>query len=383
MKKLFYIGIAALILFEFANVYFVMLLPGSQEIRSLDVPYFLHNWRWVFRLFFGAMVAAGLFAALKNNSKKSKVISLIAVVILLAFVYVTNFVLNPDAKFLQTQNLQMKNAVENKVDSGRIIIGINYNGIAKAYPIQYLGYHHLVFDTIAGKPIMVTYCILCRTGRVYEPIVNDKPEKFKLVGIDQYNAVLQDITTESWWQQATGQAIKGSLKGSTLPELGSYQMQLKKWLQLYPGSLIMQPDKKFLAEYKSLSNYETGNEKTTAFDTIAWLDKSWVAGITIGNDSKAYDWKKLEKQKVINDVVNNQPIAIVLSEDNKSFTAVLRNSGSQQLKLFHDTLQDGQNSYSLTGKSYNAAVPNLETINAYQQNWYSWRTFHPGTKKYE
>lgn len=382
MKKLFYTGITCFILFEFANVYFVMLLPGSQEIRSIDVPYFLYTWRWVLRGIFALMVLAGLFAALKNSNKKFKVTALVSVIVLLLAGYVTNFILNPDAKFKQPAKPEMKNAAESTVDQTRMIIGINYNGQAKAYPIQYLGYHHVVFDTIAGKPVIVTYCILCRTGRVYEPIVDGKLEKFKLVGIDQYNAILQDKGTESWWQQATGEAIKGPLKGKTLPELGSYQMQLKEWLALYPNSLVMQPGKNFQAEYKSLNNYENGNEKVTSFDTVAWQDKSWIAGISLGTESKAYDWKTLEKEQVIYDVINNQPIALVLAGDKKSFTALQRTGRDQKFILRNDTLKDGQNSYNLVGISYNSSVPNLVSINAYQQNWYSWKTFHPGTKKY-
>ncbi|HRI22051.1 MAG TPA: DUF3179 domain-containing (seleno)protein, partial [Panacibacter sp.] len=156
MKKLFYTGIIGFILFEFANVYFVMLLPGSQEIRSIDVPYFLYTWRWVLRGIFTVMVLAGLFAALKNTNKKFKVTAMVSLAVLLLAVYVTNFILNPDAKFKQPVQLQMKNAAENTVDQTRMIIGIHYNGQSKAYPIQYLGYHHVVFDTIAGKPVIVT-----------------------------------------------------------------------------------------------------------------------------------------------------------------------------------------------------------------------------------
>ena len=66
MKKLFYFGILGLILFEIANVYFIMPLPGSQRINSIDLAYFLHTWRWVFRGIFGFMVLAGGLSAIKK-----------------------------------------------------------------------------------------------------------------------------------------------------------------------------------------------------------------------------------------------------------------------------------------------------------------------------
>ena len=382
MKKLFYIGIAGLILFEIANIYFIMYLPGSQEMNAVNFAYFLYTWRWVFRAVFGAMIIAGSIPVLKNAEKKPKTFPLVLLVLLGAIVYSINFNINPDTKFIQTENLEMKPAAENTVDTNRIIIGIENNGQAKAYPIQFLGYHHLVFDTIGGKPIVVTYCIICRSGRVFEPIVNGKPEHFKLVGINHDNAILQDKTTESWWQQSTGEAITGSLKGKSLPEFSSSQMALKQWLALYPNSLIMQPDKNYLADYKSLSNYETGNEKKVSADTVSWQEKSWVAGIKMGNESKAYDWKTLQRERIIYDVLASQPIALILAADNKSFTALQRVNELQKFILRNDTLYDGQNSYNLMGTSFNPTLSNLKKINVSQENWFSWQTFHPDTKRY-
>ena len=56
MNFLFYFGIIGLILFEIANVYFIMPMPGSQEINSIRTAYFLYNWRWVFRIAFAILI---------------------------------------------------------------------------------------------------------------------------------------------------------------------------------------------------------------------------------------------------------------------------------------------------------------------------------------
>jgi hypothetical protein len=42
---------------------------------------------------------------------------------------------------------------ENKVSAKKIIIGVAINGHAKAFPIEVIGYHHQVRDTIGGEPI--------------------------------------------------------------------------------------------------------------------------------------------------------------------------------------------------------------------------------------
>ncbi len=226
MKKLFYASVLSLILLEFANVYFIMPMPGSQEMNSINLAYFLYTWRWVWRGILGVFI----ILSFKQAFNQSKIFSLLFVIGLVAVIYTINFKMAADTMFLQTSNLVMKNALENKVDTSRIIIGIQYNGQTKAYPIQYLGYHHQVFDSIDNKSIIVTYCTVCRTGRVFGAMINNQKESFRLVGMNHFNAMFEDKTTKSWWRQATGEAIAGMLKGQVLPELSSSQMALKQWL---------------------------------------------------------------------------------------------------------------------------------------------------------
>ena len=106
MKKLFYFGILGLILFEIANVYFIMPLPGSQRINSIDLAYFLHTWRWVFRGIFGFMVLAGGLSAIKKRPIWGLAGFLAASVIF----YLTNFEMAADTMFYQPSDLQTKNA---------------------------------------------------------------------------------------------------------------------------------------------------------------------------------------------------------------------------------------------------------------------------------
>ena len=272
MKKLFYLGILGFILFEIANVYFIMPLPGSQEMNSIDVAYFLYSWRWLIRGFWGILVLLGL----KSAFAKSKWLPIISVLALLGVVYETNFEMAADTMFYQPTNLAVHNIQTNKVENERLIIGVTYQGQAKAYPIQYLGYHHQVRDSIGNKPIMVTYCTVCRTGRVFEPLVNGKMEGFRLVGMDRFNAMFEDKTTKSWWRQATGEAIAGTLKGQQLPEFPSMQTTLGKWTELYPNTLVLQPDNNFQVEYDSMKTYERGRltGKLTRRDAASWQDKS-------------------------------------------------------------------------------------------------------------
>jgi hypothetical protein len=252
-----------------------------------------------------------------------------------------------------------------------------------------LGYHHQVVDSIDNQPIMVTYCTVCRTGRVFQPIINGKIEQFRLVGMDHFNAMFEDKTTHSWWQQATGTAIVGQLKGQQLPEFYSQQMSLKQWLLLYPNSQIMQADSTFKEEYADMETYDLGKGrgKLTGTDSLSWKRKSWVIGIELDGQSKAYDWNRLVKERVVNDFFGNKSVVIALASDNKSFVAFEHNFKNNQFGIQNDTLILDSRRFTLDGQvviSYLNAdnkIP-LKPIKAYQEFWHSWLNFHPKTLKY-
>jgi len=376
MKKYFWLGLIGLLFFEIANVYFIMPMPGSQQMNSIDLAYFLYKWRWIFRGVFAAMIFIGLF----RSQWKRKWILVFPLAIIAAVIYMTNFVMAADAMFKQPKQLLLVSAASNKVDSNRLVLGVSINGEAKAYPIRFLGYHHHIQDTVGGKPIMVTYCTVCRTGRVFEPIVNGEKEKFRLVGMDHFNAMLEDATTKSWWRQVTGEAIAGKLKGQQLPEVYSTQTSLADWLQLNPGSLIMQADTNFIKSYDSTFKFESGTStsKLTGTDSLSWKDKSWVIGVKAGKESKAYDWNQLKKEKLIQDKIGATPVLVVLSKNDKSFFAFERPNENSIFNLSGDTLLFDNHKYRIDGKGIDTSF-SLKPLPASQEFWHSWRTFNPGT----
>ena len=376
MKKYFWIGIIGLLLFEIANVYFIMPMPGSQQMNSIDIAYFLHKWRWVFRGLFAAMIFLGLF----RSQWKRKWLLIFPVAILVLVIYMANFVMAADHMFYQPKKVSLVSAAENKVDANRLVIGVTNNGEAKAYPIQFLGYHHQVQDTVGGKPMIITYCTVCRTGRVYEPVVNGKPEKFRLVGMDHFNAMFEDETTKSWWRQVNGEAITGKLKGQHLPEVYSSQTSLSDWLHLNPNSLIMQADENFISSYDSTFKFETGASKSklTGTDSLSWKDKSWVIGVKAGKEKKEYDWNQLKKERLIHDKIAATPVLIVLSKNEKSFFALERPAENVLFRLNGDTLLLNNYKLRIDGKGIDTML-SLRPLPASQEFWHSWRTFNPGT----
>ena len=379
MKRYFWLGLIGLFLFEIANVYFIMPMPGSQRMNSIDAAYFLYKWRWIFRVVFGLMIITGL---LKSQWKR-KWLLLIPIVIVAAVIYMANFKTAADAMFKQPKKVLMATVATNKIDSNRLVIGVEINGEAKAYPIQFLGYHHHIQDTVGGKKVLVTYCTVCRTGRVFEPVVNGKHATFRLVGMDHFNAMLEDATTKSWWRQATGEAVSGKLKGQKLPEVFSTQTSLATWLLLHPDSKIMQADPAFVKSYDSTMKYESGKSKSslTGTDSLSWKDKSWVIGIKAGTARKAYDWNQLKKERIIQDKIGNTSLLLVLSKDDKSFFAFENPDTNSPFTLNGDTIINKNYHFRIDGKGIDTSF-SLKPLPAYQEFWHSWQTFNPGTKKY-
>jgi hypothetical protein len=272
-------------------------------------------------------------------------------------------------------------AERNKVELNRLVVGVDIDGDARAFPVQFIGYHHQVRDTVAGKPVMVSFCTVCRTGRVFSPVVDGRVESFRLVGMDHFNAMFEDRTTGSWWRQANGEAIAGPSKGKVLAEIPSRQVTLAQWLALHPKSLIMQADAGLRSEYAKDFDFETGasRKRLTGTDTVSWHDKAWVVGLTVNGESKAYDWNRLRRENVVNDIVGGTPIVLALASDHTSFFAFVRPDSATRFAIRDDSLVAGTNSYAFTGRGRSGA---LEPLKASQEFWHSWRTFQPGTGTY-
>jgi hypothetical protein len=300
--------------------------------------------------------------------------------------YLFNFRFLAEKMFYQPGKIVFYDAINNKVNQSKLVLGVELNGVAKAYPIEIIGYHHQVRDNVGGTPVMITYCTVCRTGRAYSPVINGKAEDFRLVGMDHFNAMFEDATSRSWWRQVSGQAIAGPLKGAVLDEIPSQQMALRAWLDLYPHSSVLQPDSSFLEKYKALEGFDTGiiDSHLEYRDSLSWKEKSWVVGIQVDAESRAYDWNEVVKQRVINDKLGNVPLVLWLEADSVSFHAW--NRDSLEFTVMNDTLTDVQTRsvWNMRGECTmgDLAGKQLERIQAYQEFWHSWRTFHPGTSTF-
>lgn len=377
-QTLFWTGLAGWLLYELASVYFIMPFPGSQETDSLDLAYALYRGRYLFRAVPVSLALWGWWQW--GGKRKWLAFSGIALVAIVAAVI--HFRMNADKMFLPPETLSLEKASENTIDPERLVIGVSMEEEARAYPIRLLAYHHQVLDSIAGRKIMVTYCNVCRSGRVFEPVVEGKPENFRLVGMDHFNAMFEDASTGSWWRQATGEAVTGLRKGQRLPEVFSEQTRLSDWIDRYPQTLIMQEDPAFRDKYDTTFLYEKGRsrKKLTGTDSLSWGRKSWVVGVKSGDQTRAYDWNALLSNRLVQDTLGGVPVFVVVSADSGSFYAFRKPYAAAEVRLLHDTLYVNGRAYRLDGKGIDTGA-SLPRLPAYQEFWHSWETFHPpGTR---
>jgi hypothetical protein len=382
----FVVGLLLWIAIEILRVYFIMPFPGSQRSETIELAYFLHQNIFYFRTIALLILAVPAIQFYIYGSATAKWYVSIAIAIALYIFLMTNYKLQADKMFYQPNQKVFTSSKDTKVRNDQLVIGVTIHGESKAYPVEIIGYHHQIRDTLGNEPIMVTYCTVCRSGRVYRPVVNGKTESFRLVGMDHFNAMFEDETTGSWWRQVNGEAIAGSLKGNRLEEIFSQQATLRSWLDEHPFSKVLAADTTFNEEYEALKNFDEGTMESglEKRDSLSWKEKSWVIGVKLNGLSRAYDWNDMLKEKIVNDTLAGERILIAIESDSATFHVWKTDSlkFSNQRNQLSDL--NTNSTWNWKGEAVSGALTGakLKPVQAYQEFWHSWEFFNKQTTKF-
>jgi hypothetical protein len=133
------------------------------------------------------------------------------------------------------------------------------DGPARAYPIRYLMWHEIVNDVVADLPIAVTYCPLCNTGMVFDARLDGRTFTFGVSGLLRHSdMIMYDHQTESWWQQALGEGIAGTMNGRQLTQLPAWMESWSAFRAAHPEGLVMdEPDWSRAYGTNPYRNYDT------------------------------------------------------------------------------------------------------------------------------
>jgi hypothetical protein len=280
-------------------------------------------------------------------------------------------------------------AAKAAVDADDKVLAVKVGQEARAYPIRTMGYHHIVNDTVGGMPIAVTYCTLCHTGLVWSRVVKGKVLRFRLAGINNGNALLRDEQSGSIWQQSTGEAIFGPLRGTQLKVVRSDELSFALWRSEQPQGQVLSPDLTYVSEYDP-KDWESHVARTRA---VVDTTKSGIAphqlmvGISVAGENKAYPIEAILAAKLIQDRVGGLPVLVLVGPDGASvrvFEAAVKGRGGAL--TFAAGSGDEVMSDAQTGSTWNfqgCAVKGelagrcLEEIDSHKDYWFDWMNHHP------
>jgi len=229
---------------------------------------------------------------------------------------------------------------------------------------------------------------------VWRRTANGRTLHFYLAGINNQNFLMRDKETGTWWQQITGKAIYGPMKGAALELVPSDELTFGQWKSEISDGQVLAAVKKDVKEYDS--NWEPEVAKLPviiSFPGTELKSRDVVVGLEIGGGARAYPWATLLKQSPVVDRVQGTPLLIAVGPDGKSFRAFVSRVDGKDAEFF---LQSGTKDWALldtmTASQWNfqgcaisgpSAGKCLDHIPALKDYWFDWRNYHPDTTIYK
>jgi hypothetical protein len=232
---------------------------------------------------------------------------------------------------------------------------------------------------------------------VWETTVDGRVLHFRLAGINNQNFIMRDDETGTWWQQVSGKAIQGPLKGKQLKGVFHDEISFSIWKREQPQGRVLKPDERILASNQyAKSDWETSVGAMRVVDGTdvdqRLAPRTLVVGVSAGGKSVAYPLTALQKQSPIIDTVGSVPIVIVLGDDKRSVRAFERTVDGRRLEFFQKTennefqLIDAEtgSTWNFEGKATSGPLSGreLKKVFVLEDYWFDWRIYHPDTTIY-
>ena len=293
------------------------------------------------------------------------------------------------------------------LSNDEFVLGITYEGISRAYPLQILVWHEIVNDEFNGKPLLITYCPLCFTGIAFEPFIGEEAVTFGTSG-KLYNSdlVMYDRKTSSYWSQITGQAIRGELAGLALKKVPIDTIRWGDWKEANPDTEVLSRETGSIKPYGQdpYPGYYSGGGPIFPVESrdSRLPEKTIVHGISIDGLARAYPEQSVaDVGGIVNDVVGSLNLLIV--QDPDQITEPGRGLGSSAVssrvtRIFDRTVDgmlldfeivDGKlldkqtgSEWSFDGVALSGSQEGkrLTRIPSTPEFWFAWSSFYPNTE---
>ena len=277
-----------------------------------------------------------------------------------------------------------------------LVIGVAKGKVAKAYMALDLMQHGSVDDEMPDGPIEVTWCSTCGTGAVFRAELKGRRLHFEYDSMVNANEVHRDVETGSRWQQSTGEAISGPLKGSTLELYPFVLTTWKEWRTRYPNTQLMKPMPGYAERVdllrprmKQARNGEGAAPAGSFSKDDRLRPREMVAGLAVGSETMAFPFAALREARVVNERLGGVPIVVIHQPASETTTAyeaqvkgrVLRfdaaNPGASSL-VDRET-RSAWNAYGLAIKGPLKGTQ-LKALILIPEFWFAWSQFRPGTR---
>lgn len=289
------------------------------------------------------------------------------------------------------------------------VISLAIGGHARAYPLAILIWHEIVNDTLGDVPIVVTFCPLCNTALVFERTLAGTTYDFGTTGNLRYSdLVMYDRQTESWWQQATGEAIVGELTGTGLVFVPAQIVSLGAFASAYPDGDVLSRETGHPREYgrNPYVGYDEVGSNPFLFDGVVdgrLAPKERVVTIGTGGEATAFPFSELRKVGVASGTVDGAPVIVLwapgaasaLGPPNIGDGADIGASGvfrpvveGRQLTFVREGDEDSPikdretgSTWSITGQATAGSLvgAQLAPVAHGDHFWFAWAAFSPQT----
>jgi hypothetical protein len=291
------------------------------------------------------------------------------------------------------------------------VISMELNGAARAYPLQILTWHEIVNDVIGDTPVLVSFCPLCNTAIAFERGLDGVTYDFGTTGRLRYsNLIMYDRQTETWWQQATGEAIVGELTGSRLNFIPAAIIAWSDFRSAYPEGLVLSRDTGHSRSYgqNPYLGYDNINNPPFLYQGPQTPDRlppvARVLAAELNGEAVAYPYTALQEEIVINDTLGNTPVVVIWTQGTASAldTAIIADGRDVGAANLYERAVDGRTlTFELrdqkvvdleTGSEWNVlgqaiggelAGAQLKPVVAINHFWFSWAAFMPDTRIYD
>lgn len=229
---------------------------------------------------------------------------------------------------------------------------------------------------------------------MWEREVDGRPLRFHLSGINNQNFMMRDEETGSWWQQVSGAAIQGPLKGKRLNAIFTDEVSFAVWKREHPQGRVLRPDEKLQARYAS-AEWEREIEKLPLVAAAVPGEpapRTLMAGLVIDGQAMAYPVAELKRQRLMIDTIKETPVFLVSLDEGRSIRAFERRVDGHTLEFFIEAgssplrLVDAETGsvwdFSGAAVSGQLAGRQLKKIAVLKDYWFDWKTYHPETAVY-